>query len=115
MEYSYLGRVVPAWKYVRLEEQITSSSFNAAWNFRCLGFNLMSGLQTFLSDWILMAEKTIELYFYCNYAMPNVISQQFVCVDTAYLSFIKLISKEVEELSAGKIMNENDKDFERDT
>ena len=72
-------------------EQWVTSCFKLARDFRSLGFNLIFSLKIFLGDWVLTAEKTIELYFHCNDALPNVISQHYLCVDTAYLSFIKFV------------------------
>jgi hypothetical protein len=70
---------------VLIEEWVTVRDFS------CLGFNLISSLQNFLRDWILMAEKTVELYCHCNDALPNAIAQHYLCVGTAHLSFIKFV------------------------
>ena len=72
-------------------EQWVLGYFDDARYFSCLRFNLMTSLQIFLSDWILKAEKTIELYFHCNDALPTAISQHYLYVDIAYLSFIKFV------------------------
>jgi len=65
--------------------------FDATGYFSSLGFYLISSLQNFLRDWVLLEENTIELYFHCEEALPNVISKHYLYVDTAYLSFIKFV------------------------